>query len=145
MDDLNWMPPGYWPDAYTEMMMAESPSSKLFQEFISYAIRAQLDIPDRIIAAADVAGVMRSAAVDVGELADRLHVPEIFVYACGRGWHRLGLRGLALMAEAMDVPLNAFFLDPDLQAHLDVRRYNSYRLTAPQVTIMGGGAHGKFE
>ena len=56
-----------------------------------------------------------------------------------RGWHRLGLRGLALVAEALNVPISAFILNADGAPRMDVRRYHAYRIVAPKVTILGGG------
>lgn len=139
MENFDWVPVSYWPDAYTRTMMTEDPSSPLFQEMLSYALRAELDAPDRLIASADISAVLTETIVSIEQLADRLQVPPIYVYACARGWHRVGLRGLALIAEALDEPLATFFLHADGRARMDVRRYNSYRLVAPHVTIMGGG------
>jgi hypothetical protein len=138
-DDIIWGEPiGYWPDALTEMIATASPDSRLATEFISLAIRAGLDTPDRIFAAADIGAVMHEQRVSFAELAEELVIPPAYVYAVMRGWHRLGVRGLALMAEGLRVPISAFFVDADGQSRIEVRRYHAFRYVAPSVTIMGG-------
>jgi hypothetical protein len=138
-DDIIWGEPiGYWPDALTEMIATASPDSTLATEFISLALRARLDTPDRVFASADIAAVMNEEGVSYTELAYELEIPPAYIYAVMRGWHRLGVRGLALMAEGLRVPISAFFVDADGQSRIEVRRYHAFRYVAPNVTIMGG-------
>jgi hypothetical protein len=143
MDDSDTrLPAGVWPDAWTAMVMTADPSSAMFQELIAYAMRVGLDTPDALIASADVETVVAESGLDIATISARLHAPPIFILACVRGWHRLGLRGLALMAEALEVPLAAFFLDADGERRPNVRRYSAYRTVAPRVTILGGDGSG---
>jgi hypothetical protein len=129
---------GFWPDAYTAMMMNAAPDSRLFSELVAMAMRAELDVPDKLIAAADIGSVMHEEGISSENLADDLHVPPIYAHACARGWHRLGLRGLALVAESLRVPLSAFYFSPDGSRRPNVRNYLAYRIVAPRVTILGG-------
>jgi hypothetical protein len=70
-DDIIWGEPvGYWPDALTEMIATAPSDSRLATEFVSLAIRAGLDSPDRIFAAADIGAVMAEQRVSFAELAD---------------------------------------------------------------------------
>jgi hypothetical protein len=130
----------YWPDPFTAAVATAAPSSKFFSEFVAYAMRVELDASDHFFAGADLASVLAELGVTVHQLAASLHVPHIYLHAVARGWHRLGLRGWALVAEALDVPMAAFLLDQNGNPRDDVRRYNAYRMVAPRVTILGGAA-----
>jgi hypothetical protein len=129
----------YWPDAYTQAVCEAEPGSPLFKAFVDLAQRTEMDRPDAFFAAADVPSVVAERGVSWPELRDGLAVPPAYMTAIRRGWHRLGPRGLALLAEALGVPIAAFFLDAEGRQRLDVGRYRSYRLVAPRVTLLGGG------
>jgi hypothetical protein len=126
-----------WADPLSEAIATADPSSTFFSEITSLAIRAELDRPNPSVASADVAAVMDELGVSVHELANKLEVPLPYIWAIHRGWHRLGMRGLALVAEALEVPIGRFFHDGTVW-RLDSRRYFVYRTIAPQVTILGG-------
>lgn len=134
-DDLD-IPMSPWADALTAALATAEPKSVLFREFSHFAMRAGLNTPGPSVVAADVASVMDECGVNREDLADRLNAPLVYVYAIERGWHRLGLRGLALVAEALDVPLGAFFVGADNRRRLEVRRFSAYRQIA-KTTILG--------
>jgi hypothetical protein len=136
-DEIEWVPV-IWPDLFTEMLVNEQPGTPLFEAFVSLAMRTFMDKPDWLFEAADIGGVMRELQIDVMPLAEKLHAPVIYVYAVARGWIRLGVRGIALFAEALDVPMSRFFVDEDGDFRLEVRRYHEFRSIAPTVTILGG-------
>jgi hypothetical protein len=140
VDDFEWVPVPYWPDPLTALLVTTDLRSGLGSEFISLAMRCGLDTPDRLFSGADIASVVAECGIPVTDLAEELHAPPEYVHACIRGWHRLGVRGLALFAEALGVPIAAFFLDADGTSRLEVRRYHAYRAVAPHVTILGGGS-----
>ena len=129
----------YWPDAYTQAIVEAEPGSPLFRAFIDFAIRAELDRPDEFMAAADVKGLLDDLDMHWHDLSLAMSVPPAYIYAIMRGWHRLGPRGLGLLAETLRVPIARFFLDEKGAPRMDVRRYASYRRIAPRVTILGGG------
>ncbi|HEV2642464.1 MAG TPA: hypothetical protein VGT98_07145 [Candidatus Elarobacter sp.] len=131
-------PVGFWPDPYTKAVAEADPHSALFREFVGLAMRAELDTPDHFFAGADVASVLGEQDVNWHDLGLGLEVPPVYMYAVYRGWKRLGLRGLSLIAEAVGVPLAAFMVDANGVPRIEVRRYNAYRLVAPYVTILGG-------
>ena len=133
------IPVSPWADPMTEALVNADPSTDLFREIVAFAIRAEFDKPTRTVASADVASVMDECGVTEHELADTIGAPVSYLYAVRRGWHRLGLRGLAVVAEALEVPLARFFVDPDDRFRPDVQRYAAYRIVAPRVTILGGG------
>jgi len=137
MSDFFDRPVGYWPDAFTRAVAEASPRSQFFKLTLATAIEQRNDVPDDLLVAADVASVMDELEISVIPLAGDLDVPPAFMHAVYRGWRRLGLRGLLRVAEALDVPLAAFFLDDDGKPRLDVRRYQKYRLVAPEVTSLG--------
>ena len=132
-------PLGRWPDAYTAAVMEAPPTSPLFRAFLDLAIRTGMDRPDDLIASADVAGVLEELDVHWHDLALSMSVPPSYMYAIQRGWHRLGPRGLALLAEALRIPIAWFFFQAGGERRLDARRYSAYRQVAPHVTILGGG------
>jgi hypothetical protein len=125
----------YWPDPYTRMIAEAPPKSRLFEEFVALAMRARIEGVDDFFVAADVASVMAEEQVHFTDLATALRVPYPFIYAVKRGWHRLSLTGLALVAEALNVPISAFIVDANGHPRLDVRRYHAYRIA----TRPGGG------
>lgn len=116
--------------------MAE-PSSPLFKEFLKWAIRTEADDPDDLFESADVASVMQEKRKSIVDLAFDLYIPASYMYAVARGWKRLGVRGLAHVADALDVPLSRFILDADGVTRNEVRLYRQYQAIAPRVTIMG--------
>lgn len=130
-------PIGGWPNPFIEAVATAAPSSPLFKEFLKWAVRTEADQPDFVFAAADVASVMREQRKSVVDLASDLFIPPTYMYAIARGWKRLGIRGLGHVAEALDVPLSRFILDPEGVTRFEVQRYNAYRLVAPRVTIFG--------
>ena len=129
----------YWPDAYTQAVAEAEPGSPLFCAFVDLAVRTEMDRPDDFIASADVKGLLDELDVHWHDLSLEMSVPPIYTYAIMRGWHRLGPRGLALLAERLGVPIARFFLDEKGAPRMDVRRYRAYRVAAPRVTILGGG------
>jgi len=128
--------PDRWADPLTRVIFAAHPQSGLFREFIHFAVRTKLDSPG-MFAAADVGSVCRELEVGAADLADAIEVPEAFAYAVLRGWHRPGLRGLAVLADALTVPMDAFFFDDDHQLRPHVRRYVDYHEIAPMITTLG--------
>jgi len=129
----------YWPDPYTQAIVEAAPGSPLFRAFVDFAIRAEMDRPDDHIASADVPGLLDELGVHWHDVSLQMSVPPAYIYAVLRGWHRLGPRGLALVAETLGVPIARFFLDEKGAPRMDVRRYAAYRTVAPRVTILGGG------
>jgi hypothetical protein len=136
--DFDWEPVPYFGDPYTHAIANAAPGSGLFEEFVAMAMRLELDRPDTFTAAADVGSVMAELDIGATALAARMHVPIPFIHAVAVGWHRLGLRGLALVAEALEVPIATFFVDADGATRLEVRRYLAFRYVGPSVTILGG-------
>ena len=137
-DDMDWIPTSPWADPLTDALATAPPDSDLFQEFMHLTARAGLDNPSPTVASADVAAVMDECGVNRYALAQSLNVPVIYIYAIEKGWHRLGLRGLAHVAEALGVPLGTFFVGSDNRRRLEVRRYAAYRLIA-RTTYIGEG------
>lgn len=129
----------YWSDAYTQSIVEAEPGSPLFRAFVDLAIRTEMDRPDDLIASADVKGLLDEIGVHWHDVGLAMSVPPMYIYAIMRGWHRLGPRGLALLAETLGVPIARFFLDEKGAPRMDVRRYAAYRRVAPRVTILGGG------
>ena len=130
-------PIGGWANPFIEAIATAEPSSPLFKEFLKWAVRTEVDEPDFVFAAADVASVMREKGKSLVDLASDLFVPVSYMYAVARGWKRLGIRGLGHVAEALDVPLSRFILDPEGVTRFEVQRYNAYLHVAPRVTILG--------
>lgn len=131
-------PIGKWAHPFIEAFATADPSSPLFNEYLRWAIRTEADKPDYLFIAADVASVMREQKKSIQDLASDLFVPLPYMYAVARGWKRLGIRGLAHVAQALDVPLIQFVRDGDGEARFETQRYLEYREVAPHVTILGG-------
>jgi len=129
----------YWPDAYCQAIVEADPRSGLFREFLDTAMRLELDTPDVFFSSADIAAVMDERGVTGPQLADHLGVPKILIAAIARGWHRLGIRSLALVADALGVPLADFYLEPGGDQRRLVCQYRLYRQVLLHVKTLGTG------
>lgn len=100
------------------------------------ALRTSWTAPTPFFQAADIPGTLEDLGVDYRQLAEELGLPIALSYALASGWHRPGIRGLALIAEAVGVPVSRFFFEDD-SPRIQVRRYRAYKIEAARATMFG--------